>query len=160
MSKKTGLLVSALVIVATLSGVGYYYSMNQLENAVSDLEIVFDSVELKGLRLLPSPEANLTLTYVANNTHSMEFTVTLDGELYYGSRFITPLTIEDARIRGNGLSTFQMDVTITGSILDTINPEKKSEYIIQGDLVAETRALGVIPVKITRPLSNYQPGQN
>jgi len=127
---------------------------------VSDLEIVLDSVELKGLRLLPSPEANPTLTHVANNTYSMDFTVTLDGELYYGSSFITPLTVEEARIRGNGLSTFQMDVCIMGSILDSVDPEDKGEYIIQGDLVAETRVLGVLPVRISKPLSDYQPGQN
>jgi cobyrinic acid a,c-diamide synthase len=83
----------------------------------------------------------------------------MDGELYYGTHFITPLTVYDARIRGDGLSTFQMDVTLTGSILNTIEPENKNQYILQGELVATNRILGMIPVTVTKSLSDYKPGQ-
>ena len=145
-----------LLLVIASSSVGYGYYRYQLDNTVTELEITFDKVELKGFRLLPSPEANLTLIYVANNVNNTEFRISLDGELYYGSHYITPLTVEDARIRANGLSTFKMDVTITGSILNTINPESKNEYSIQGELVATTRLFGLIPLSVTKPLSDYQ----
>jgi hypothetical protein len=160
MSRNTGIFISLIVIAVIASGAGYFYYMNQLEIAVSDLEIVFDSVELKSIRLFPSPEANLTLTYVANNTHSMEFMLTLNGELHYGSSFITPLKVKDAHIQASRVSTIQMDVSITGSILDTFDPMEKSEYILQGDLVAETLVFGFIPVEVSKPLSDYQLGQN
>ena len=145
-----------LLLVIASSSVGYGYYRYQLDNTVKELEITFDKIELKGFRLLPSPEANLTLIYVANNVNNTEFRISLDGELYYGSHYITPLTVEDARIRANGLSTFKMDVTITGSILNTINPESKNEYSIQGELVATTRLFGLIPLTVTKPLSDYQ----
>ena len=152
-------IVGIIIVLVAVSGVGYIYYRNQLDLAVTNLDITFDNVELRGFRLLPSPEANLTLTYVTNNTRNIEFRVTLDGELYYGSSFITPLTVEDALIRANGLSTFQMDVTITGSILNTIDPENMSEYIVQGELIATSKVLGLIPITITKPLTDYQPGQ-
>lgn len=145
-----------LLLVIASSSVGYGYYRYQLDNTVKELEITFDKVELKGFRLLPSPEANLTLIYVANNVNNTEFRISLDGELYYGNHYITPLTVEDARIRANGLSTFKMDVTITGSILNTIDPESKNEYSIQGELVATTRLFGLIPLSVTKPLSDYQ----
>ncbi|MFP3951877.1 MAG: hypothetical protein ACLFVP_07065 [Candidatus Bathyarchaeia archaeon] len=146
--------VGAFLLFAVIMGVGYLYYWNQLDTAISELEISFDGVEVKGFRLLPSPEANITLTYVANNTHNMDFTVTMDGELYYGDSFITPLTVKKSRIRGDGLSTFQMDVTITGGILNTIDPKNKEQYIVQGELVAEKRVLG-IPIRVKKPLSNF-----
>jgi len=146
--------VLLLVIASSSVGCGYY--RYQLDNTVTELEITFDKVELKGFRLLPSPEANLTLIYVANNVNNTEFRISLDGELYYGNHYITPLTVENARIRANGLSTFKMDVTITGSILNTIDPESKNEYSIQGELVATTRLFGLIPLSVTKPLSDYQ----
>jgi hypothetical protein len=144
-----------LLVIAS-SSVGYGYYRYQLDNTVTKLEITFDKVELKEFRLVPSPEANLTLIYVANNVNNTEFRISLDGELYYGSHYITPLTVEDARIRANGLSTFKMDVTITGSILNTIDPESKNEYSIQGELVATTRLFGLIPLSVTKSLSDYQ----
>ena len=105
-------------------------------------------------------KAMLSLICVRDRkTLLMDFSITLDGELYYGSHFITPLTVDKAEIRGNGLSTFQMYVTITGNIINTIDPESKSQYIIQGDLIAKTRILGLIPLTVTKPLSNYQPGK-
>jgi len=145
-----------LLLVIASSSVAYGYYGYQLDNTVTELEITFDKVELKGFRLLPSPEANLTLIYVANNVNNTEFRISLDGELYYGNHYITPLTVENARIRANGLSTFKMDVTITGSILNTIDPESKNEYSIQGELVATTRLFGLIPLSVTKPLSDYQ----
>ena len=156
-SKLIGIVI---LLVIAFSSVGYGYYRNQLDNTVTELEITFDKVELKGFRLLPSPEANLTLIYVANNTKNTEFRVSLTGELYYGSHYITLLTVEDARIRANGLSTFQMDVTITGSILNTIDPETKNQYSIQGELVATTRLFGLIPITVTKPLSDYPQDQN
>jgi hypothetical protein len=148
-----------LVVIVLVSGAGFVYYRIQLDKAVSNVEIVFDKVELKGIRLSPSPMANLTLFYVANNTENLEFRVTLDGELYYGGHFITPLTVDDAVIRANGLSTFQMDVAVTGTILSTLNPEDRGEYLVQGDLIASTKILGLIPVTITKSLSDYQLGQ-
>lgn len=158
--RNTQIILIVTLVVIILSGAAYLYHRSRLNTAVSELEITFDSVNVRSLQLLPSPEANLTLIYVANNTQNIDFRITLDGELYYGSNFITPLTVENARIRGNGLSTFQMDVTITGSILNTIDPENRSEYILQGELVATSRFLGIIPVTVTKSLSNYDPGQN
>jgi hypothetical protein len=160
MNRNTGIFISLLVIAVIVSGAGYFNYMNQLERAVTDLEIVFEGVDLKSLKLFPSPEANLTLTYVANNTHNIEFTLTLDGELYYGSSLITPLTVKDNRIQASGSSTIQMDVSITGSILDTIDPLEKNEYILHGELVAKTQILGFIPVEVSKPLSEYQTSQN
>ena len=160
MNRNTGIFISLLVIAVIVSGAGYFKYINQLERAVTDLEIVFEGVDLKSLKLFPSPEANLTLTYVANNTHSIEFTLTLDGELYYGSSLITPLTVRDNRIQASGLSTIQMDVSITGSILDTIDPLEKNEYILKGELVAKTHIFGFIPVEVSKPISEYQPSQN
>lgn len=150
------LLGVVLLLVIASSSVGYGYYRYQLDNTVKELEITFDKVELKGFRLLPSPEANLTLIYVANNVNNTEFRISLDGELYYGNHYITPLNVEDARIRANGLSTFKMDVTITGNILNTIDPESKNEYSIQGELVATTRLFGLIPLSVTKPLSDYR----
>jgi hypothetical protein len=135
MSRNTGIFISLIVIAVIASGAGYFYYMNQLEIAVSDLEIVFDSVELKSIRLFPSPE-------------------------HYGSSFITPLKVKDAHIQASRVSTIQMDVSITGSILDTFDPMEKSEYILQGDLIAETVVLGFIPVEVSKPLSDYPSGQN
>lgn len=149
-----------ILLVIVFSSVGYGYYRYQLDITVSELEITFDKVELKGFRLLPSPEANLTLIYVANNVNNTEFRISLDGELYYGNHYITPLTVEDAKIRANGLSTFQMDVTITGTILNTIDPETKNQYSIQGELVATTRLLGLIPITVIKPLSDYTQIQN
>ena len=159
MKNSSKIIGTILLIIIVLLGVGYIYYRNQLNLAVSELEIVFDSVELKEFRLLPTPEANLTLTYVANNTKNIEFRISMDGELYYGSHFITPLNVENALIRSRGLSTFQMDVTITGSILNTIDPENKNQYIVQGDLIATTRIFGLFPITVTNSLSDYQPGQ-
>ena len=156
----TRLIGVGLLLAIILGGVGYVYYRNQLDIAVSTMEITFDNFELKSFRLLPSPEANITLTYVANNTKDIQFRITMDGELYYGIHFIAPLTVEDASIRANGLSTFQMDVTITGNILNTIDPENKNQYSTQGELVATTRILGLIPVTVTKPLYDYQLGQN
>ena len=158
-NRNTRIIGVAVLAVIILSGVGYLYHRSRLNTAVSELEITFDSVDVKSLQLLPSPEANLTLTYVANNTRNIGFRITMDGELYYGTHFITPLTVDDARIRGDGLSTFQMEVTITGSILNTIEPENKNQYILQGELVATSRILGMIPVTVTKSLSDYKPGQ-
>ena len=158
-NRNTRIIGVAVLAVIILSGVGYLYHRSRLNTAVSELEITFDSVDVKSLQLLPSPEANLTLTYVANNTRNIGFRITMDGELYYGTHFITPLTVDDARIRGDGLSTFHMEVTITGSILNTIEPENKNQYILQGELVATSRILGMIPVTVTKSLSDYKPGQ-
>jgi hypothetical protein len=156
-SKLIGIVLLALIL---FSGVGYVWYRVQLDTAVSELDIYFDRIQLKSIRLIPSPQANLTLTYVANNTNDIEFRVTMNGELYYGTHFITYLTVTDALIRANGLSTLQMDVTITGTILNTINPEDKNEYIVQGDLVATAKILGLVPVTVTKPLSDYRPGHN
>jgi len=54
----------------------------------------------------------------------------MDGKLYYGSHFITQMAVADPFIRVNGLNTFQMDVTITGYILNTIDPENKGQYLV------------------------------
>ena len=150
----------AFLVLILFSGVGYVWYRIQLDTAVSELDIIFDSIELKSIRLVPKPQANLTLTYVTNNTKDIEFRVTMNGELYYGTHFITHLTVTDALIRAKGLSTLQMDVTITGTILNTIDPENKNQYIVQGDLVATARMIGLVPVIVTKPLSNYAPGQS
>jgi hypothetical protein len=155
-SRLFGVVVLAVLV---LSGVGYLWYRVQLDEAVSELNIVFDRIELKSFRLLPSPEANLTLTFVANNTKDIEFKVTMDGELYYGTHFIAQLTVTDASIRVKGLSSFQMDVTITGTILNIIDPGNKGQYILQGDLVATAKLLGLVPVTVTKPLSDYGLGQ-
>jgi hypothetical protein len=159
MGIRTRVIGFILAVLILVSGAGYLYYRTNLDNAVSNTEILFDKIELKGFRLLPSPMANITLIYVANNTENVEFRLSLKGELYYGSHFITPLTVNDALIRANGLSTFKMDVTISGAILTVINPEIKEEYLIQGDLVASTKIFGLIPISITKSLSDYQPGQ-
>jgi len=160
MKSSSRLIGAALFAVILFSGAGYIWYRIRLDAAVSDLDIVFDSLELKSIRVLPSPQANLTLTYVANNTHDIGFRVTMDGELYYGNHFITQLTVTDAWIRANGLSTFQMDVSIKGNILNTIDPENKGLYLVQGDLVATARILGLVPVTVTKPLSDYGPGHD
>jgi hypothetical protein len=159
MKSSSRLIGAALLAVIVFSGAGYIWHRIRLDAAVSELDIVFDSLELKSVRVLPSPQANLTLTYVANNTHDIRFRVTMDGEIYYGNHFITQLTVADSLIRANGLSTFQIDVSIKGSILNTIDPENKGQYLVQGDLVATARMLGLVPVTVTKPLSNYGPGQ-
>ncbi len=159
MKSSSKIIVVVLLAVIAFSGAGYIWYLIQLDKAVSELNINFDGLELKSIRLLPTPQANLTLTYVANNTNDIEFMITMDGELYYGSHFITRLTVADALIRANGLSTFQMDVTITGSILNIIDPENKGQYIVQGDLVAMVKILGLVPVTVTKSLSDYRPGQ-
>jgi hypothetical protein len=152
--------IGIIIVLVAVFGVGYVYYRNQVNLAVTNIDIVFNRVEIRGFRLLPSPEANLTLTYVVNNTRDIEFRITMDGELYYGSHFITPLTVEDSLIRANGLSTVHMDVTITGSILNIIDLENMNEYIIQGELIATSRILGLIPVTVSKSLSDYQPGQS
>jgi len=161
MKNNARLIVVIISLLVLILGAGYFYQRNRLNSAVSDLEIYFDNVDVKSFRLLPSPEANLTLIYVANNTKDIAFTITLDnGELYYGKNFLTPLTISETQIKADGLSTFQVDITITGSILDTIDPEEKSEYILQGELVASSQFLGVVPVTTTKPVSELAPSQN
>lgn len=158
MKDKVRFIVVIVSVLVVILGAGYFYQRNRLNVAASDLEIYFDDVEVKSVTLLPSPEANLTLIYVANNTKDIAFTITLeDGELYYGNNFLTPLTISETQIKAGGLSTFQVDITITGSILDTIEPEEKSEYTLQGELVASSQFLGLVPVTTTKPVSEFAP---
>lgn len=155
METKTGVIGAVLMAVIILSSFGYLVHRNRLNSTLSELDITFNRVEVKSLRLLPKPEANLTLIYVANNTKGVEFSISMDGELYYGSYFITPLTIKDTLIGADGLSTLQVDVMITGSILHTIDPEKRDQYKLEGELVASSSFLGIVPVKVTKPLSDY-----
>lgn len=153
--ENTGRIVGIILIFAiVISGGGYLYYRNQMGEAVSKLEISLDGVDVKSFRLLPSPEANVTLIYVVNNTSNIGFSVKLNGELYYGDSYISPLTVEDTYLRANGLSTLQMDITITGAILNTIDPSKQGEYIIEGEMSAKKLVLG-IPITIKKPLSDY-----
>lgn len=153
--ENTGRIVGIILIFAiVISGGGYIYYQNQMEEAVSKLEISLDGVDVKSFRLLPSPEANVTLIYVVNNTSNLGFSVKLDEELYYGDSYITPLSVEDTYLRANGLSNLQMDITITGAILNTIDPGKQGEYIVEGEMAAKKFVLG-IPITIKKPLSDY-----
>jgi hypothetical protein len=159
MSNITKIIGGLLLVLVILSGIGYLYYRSRLGGAVSSLELSLDRVELRDLRLLPSPEANLTVIFVANNTREMGFTVSMMGELYYGDHFITPLTVEESYIRGDGLSTLRMDITLTGSIIEIIEPGNQNQYTAEGRLIARKWILGIIPITFTKPLSEFTSGQ-
>jgi hypothetical protein len=142
-----------IVIILVVLGAGYFYMESQLSSAVNHLDVKFEGVNVRGLSLVP-PEANLTLIYAVNNTNSFDFILSLHGELYYQSTLITPVTVRDQTVKAMGLSNVNVDVTITGNILQTFGGVgDKSKYHIEGELKATYMLLGVLPISIVRDLS-------
>jgi hypothetical protein len=145
--------VIVVVIVAVAVGGGYFYMQSRLNSTLDQISVRIEGVEVLGVSLAP-PEANLTITYLVNNTSSLTFMVSVDGELYYENTLITPITGRGQPVKADGVSTVDVNVSFTSSILQTLGGiGDRSKYHIEGELKATYLLIGVAPVTVTRGLS-------
>ena len=143
----------ALVVVAVISGGTYLYVRGQLSDAVDGLTVEFSDLTVKGFSLFP-PEVNLTLTYAVRNTSGMDFDVSIDGRLYYGETLLTPLIVEEQHVDAMGSSPVDVDVTLSGSLLQALGGySDEAKYRVEGTLKATHRFMGLVPISVTKSLS-------
>jgi hypothetical protein len=142
-----------VIIVAVAIGGGYYYMQSQLSAALDHIDVRLEGVEVRGFSLTP-PEANLTLNYLVNNTSGLGFMVSVNGQLYYEDTLITPITGKNQQVKAMGVSSVDVNVSFTSSIIQTLGGiGDRSKYHIEGELKATYMFLSVVPITISRDLS-------
>jgi hypothetical protein len=146
-------LLVALAVVAIISGGSYLYVRGQLSDAVDNLTMELSDLTVKGLSLIP-PEVNLTLTYEVRNTSGMDFSVSIDGRLYYGETLLTPLIVEEQHVDAMGSSPVDVDVTLSSSLLQALGDySDEAKYRVEGTLTVTHMFMGLVPVSVTKSLS-------
>jgi len=155
-SNRTGALI-ALAVVIVVAGGSYLYVQGQLSDAVDSVTIEYSGLEVTGFSILPF-EVNLTLTYEVRNPSGMDFTVSVDGSLLFGETLVSPVQVSPQQVGAQGSSLVEVDVSLTGSILQTIGDyEDGDRYRLEGTLTATHRLVGLVPVTVSRPLSEGAP---
>jgi hypothetical protein len=84
----------------------------------------------------------------------MDFSVSVDGSLLFGDTLVSPVQVSPQPVDAQGSSFVEVDVSLTGSILQAIGDyEDGDEYRLTGTLTATHRFMGLIPVTVSRDLS-------
>lgn len=147
----------ALAAVIVVAGGSYLYVQGQLSDAVDSVTVNYSGLEVTGFSVFPF-EANLTLTYEVRNLSDLDFTVSVDGSLLFGETLVSPVHVSPQLVDARGSSLVDVDVSLTGSILEAIGDyEDGDEYRLAGTLTATHRFAGLIPVTVSRPLPEGAP---
>ena len=149
-------IVIAIVIVGVLFAGIYLVGQQQVKKSVDSIEIEFSDFKLDKLSIIP-PEISLTLTYKVNNPSNMPLKVSIDGEIYYGTTRITPITVENRMIPALGSGKIDAQISLNGTLLEAIgDPQNERNYRIEGTLTVTGQYMGVIPVTVKLDLAELE----
>ena len=155
-SNKAGGLI-ALAVIAVVAGGSYLYVQGQLSEAVDGLTVEYHGLEVTGFRVLPF-EVNLTITYEVRNPSDLDFAMSVEGGIFFGDTLLSPVHGSQQLVGAGGSSLVEVDVSLTGGILQAIGDyEDGDQYRLEGTLTATYRLVGLVPVTVTRDLSEGTP---
>jgi hypothetical protein len=151
--QKSNTIVFAVIIAGVIFMSIYFVGQQQVKKSIDSLELEFSDFNVDKLSILP-PEIELTLTYKVNNPSNIPLKVSIDGELFYGTTKITPITVKERLIPAMGYGEIDAQITLNGTLLQAIgDPQNERNYRMLGTLTAKGQYLGIIPVYVTLDLS-------
>jgi LEA14-like dessication related protein len=149
-------IVIAIIVVGVLFIGIYIVGQQQVKKSVDSLEMEFNDFKVDKLSILP-PEIDLTLTYKVNNPSNLPLKVSLDGEVYYGTTKITPVTVKERMIPAMGSGYIDAQISLNGTLLQAIgDPQNEGNYKLEGTLTVTVQYLGVIPVNVKLDLAELE----
>jgi hypothetical protein len=153
---KSNTIIFAIIIAGVIFMSIYFVGQQQVKKSIDSLELEFSDFKVDKLSILP-PEIELTLTYKVNNPSNIPLKVSIDGELFYGTTKITPLTVKERLIPAMGYGEINAQLTLNGTLLQAIgDPQNEMNYRLVGTLTAKGQYLGLIPVYVELDLSELE----
>ena len=146
----------AIIVVGVVFIGLYIVGQQEIKKSVDSLEMEFDDFKVDKLSILP-PEIELTLTYKVNNPSNMPLKVSLDGNIYYGTTKISPLTVKERMIPAMDYGYIDAQISLNATLLQAIgDPQNQGNYKLKGTITVTVQYLGLIPVNVNLDLAELE----